>query len=355
MGLATSGAGHLNGPDRSEDGESPDPAAPIASRRLGYGTDWCFDAGAPIAGPPALGPEGQIYVATHEGYVHALDENGAFRWSYTVKGAVIGGPRMLPHGSVVVATHLGLIYALTPEGRRQWVFKVPGPITTAVTVSAKGTLVFGASDRVLYTVSPYGGVVWRAPIKGGFSTPPEVVAPGLVAVGTSRGVVLVRGPNRQTLVEASGVRQIAAGPESVGFGWALADAGIVPFAGVDPVEFAGLQQLSSVRGGQLLAASGGELVWIAADGQAARRVALPAPLSGSVALDARGTVYAPTHEGRLLAARPSDSAFAEFALLGSSSLSDAVVDDARGRVVAAAGEGVVCAVSVADFKTKTGD
>jgi len=212
MGLATSGAGHLNSPDRAEDGESLDPAVPAASRRLGYGTEWCFDAGAPIAGPPALGPEGQVYVATHEGYVHALNEDGAFRWSYTVKGSVIGGPRMLPNGSVVVTTNVGLIYALTPQGRRHWVFKVPEPITTPVTVSAKGTLVFGASDRVLYTVSPYGGVVWRAPVKGGFSTPPEVVAPGLVAVGTSRGILLVRGPNQQKLVAAAGVRQIAPGP-----------------------------------------------------------------------------------------------------------------------------------------------
>jgi len=141
----------------------------------------------------------------------------------------------------------------------------------------------------------------------------------------------------------------------VGFGWALADAGIVPFSGVDPVKIPDLQQLSGVHGGELLAATGSELAWIAADGQIARRVALPGPLSGAVALDAQGTVYAPTYEGRLLAGRAADNALSEFARLGSSSLSDAVVDVVRGRVVAAAGEGVVCAVSVEDSKTKTGD
>ena len=51
---------------------------------------WRFDAGAPVVAPPVVSDRGRLYVATTEGYVHALGADGGFRWSYTVEGAVLG-------------------------------------------------------------------------------------------------------------------------------------------------------------------------------------------------------------------------------------------------------------------------
>lgn len=356
MGLATSDAKPLNPPVPNPTLEvSPKGDERSLQERRAYGTDWCFDAGAPMSGSPVLGAEGQVYVATNEGYVHALNEEGAFRWSYTVKGSVIGGPQVLPGGSVVVATNRGLLYALKPNGTRHWVFRVPEPISTEVSASPRGTLVFGAADRVLYAVSRHGGVLWRAPIKGGFSAPPEVVAEGLVALGTSRGVLLVRGPNRQKLVAAPGVRQLTEGPKSVGYGWALATTGVIAFSGQRPSDLPDLRALGYDPAlGQLVGVSASEALWLDAQGQISRRVRLPEAANEGVTLDAKGSAYVPTNDGWLLWATPADDEFRELARLGSSPLSLPVVDEGRRRVIAAAGEGLVCAVSLPESVSESG-
>ena len=70
LGLATSGPTTLDSAQaRQSAGES---AAPMRQLYDRWGTRWCFGAGAPVAGPPASGPDGQIYVGTHEGYVYAV-------------------------------------------------------------------------------------------------------------------------------------------------------------------------------------------------------------------------------------------------------------------------------------------
>ena len=157
LGLATSGSGVIH-PAASH---APGAGAPEPSRELydHWGTRWCFGAGAPSAGAPALGPDGQIYVATQEGYVHALDRSGGFLWSYTVKGAIHVPPVVLPGGAVVVVTRLNLVYAIRPDGRRLWVYRVPEPVQTPLRVSERGTLVFGAGRFYAYAVSAFGGLV----------------------------------------------------------------------------------------------------------------------------------------------------------------------------------------------------
>src|SRR5690606_9132781 len=148
LGLATSGPTALDPAQTSP----PSAEASAAKRELyeHWGTRWCFGAGAPIAGAPAVGRDGQLFVATHEGYLHALDRSGAFAWSYTVKGAIHVPPVVLPNGTVVVATRQNLLYAIRPNGRRLWVYRVPEPVQTPLVVSEKGTLLFGAGSSYGY-------------------------------------------------------------------------------------------------------------------------------------------------------------------------------------------------------------
>ena len=315
-----------------------------------WGTRWCFGAGAPISGTPAIGPQGQVYVATHEGYLHALDRTGGFLWSYTVKGAIHVPPVVLPNGAVVVATRQNLIYAFRPNGRKLWVYRVPEPVQTPLAVSDKGTLVFGAGRTHGYAVSALGGLVWRVKLPAALGdAAPRLHKNGTVFIGTQRGVVSWQSPSRQTLWESPPVESFLLGP---------GDAQERPTAG-EPIWLASGRAFSShgamslgdgLRFGRALPEGGAllstrtELQWLAATGVAARQVALPAEPSAPPLLAASGEVWVPTVDGTLLGVEPGATEARPVARVGFGPLT-ALALEGPDQIVAASGEGNVCGVS----------
>jgi len=315
-----------------------------------WGTRWCFGAGAPISGAPAIGPQGQIYVATHEGYLHALDRSGAFLWSYTVKGAIHVPPVILPNGAVVVATRQNLIYAFRPNGRRLWVYRVPETVQTPLAVSDKGTLVFGAGRTHGYAVSSLGGLVWRVKLPAAVTEiPPRLHKNGTVFMGTERGVVSWQAPTRQTLWESPPVESFVLGPgsspERPAAGEPIWLASGRAFSSHGPMNLGdGLRFGRALPEGGELVSTRSELQWLGPSGAVARSVALGAEPSAPPLVASTGEVWVPSVDGTLLGVEPGASQARPLARIGFGPLT-ALALEGPDQIVAASGDGNVCSVS----------
>src|SRR6478609_5234896 len=51
---------------------------------------WCASGGAALVGEPVLDKHERVYAATSDGYLHAFERDGRFRFSYTVQGTPLG-------------------------------------------------------------------------------------------------------------------------------------------------------------------------------------------------------------------------------------------------------------------------
>ena len=177
-------------PAASAQVETPTPAAGAA--QLVPVPRFHFDAGAPLAAPAGVAADGTVCVGTVDGYVHALDADGSYRWSYTVRGAVTRRPLHVEK-LWYVATSAERIYAFTEQGTLYWVFKPLSAVSSELAADSAGTLYFVGADRFLYGVSGHGSVSLRAPF-GELAAGPSAAADGAIwAENRAGNVIRVRG------------------------------------------------------------------------------------------------------------------------------------------------------------------
>jgi outer membrane protein assembly factor BamB len=303
---------------------------------------WRFGAGSPVVGAPAVAVDGRVYVATAEGYLHALGPDGAFLWSYTLSGPVAAGPAVDAGGLVYVATARPRLHALGPEGRVRWSFRAPAVAVGDAGIDARGRVSFAARDRNLYVVGARGGGSWST-TTGALVTAGPVATSNELVVGTAQGRVLfVRGVVDKT--------RHALGAPIEGLTAAPDGSGVLVVAGgrltaLDPrrgvlwtAEGARLAPAVVAREIVVIGA-GDELVWLGLNGAILRRAALGAAPSAPPALDAAGRAWVPTSRGRLLVFGPDGLPRAEVAV-GALPLGRPVVDAARGQLLVTSGDAV---------------
>lgn len=107
--------------------------------------------------------DGHVIVGTHEGYLHAVSDVGAFLWSYTVDGGLIHGATVDENGRVYAASTDAKLYALGSDGQARWVFQMPERAETPLVVTPKHAVHF-ATGQALYAVSSKAGMLWGIPL-----------------------------------------------------------------------------------------------------------------------------------------------------------------------------------------------
>lgn len=130
-----------------------------------------FDAGAPLAAPAEVAPDGSVCVGTVDGYVHALGPDGSYRWSYSLHGAITHRPHFAGERWFVV-TSARRVYALNRDGSLSWSFQLYGAVESELVSDANGTVYFVAADHFLYGFSPHGQVTLRTRFRPGIK--PEI-------------------------------------------------------------------------------------------------------------------------------------------------------------------------------------
>jgi hypothetical protein len=177
-------------------------AAVAAVEALEPSIVWRFRSAAPVTGPPAVSPAGLVYVATVEGYVHALEPDGAFRWSYGVEGIPIGAPAVDADGRVYVATTAQRLYALGPDGRLVWMQRTRTRFATPPIWVAPGFIYYVGSDQHVYDVAAWNSAPSGRYLGQAVSVPLASLGDGLVALGTAA-------PDAQVFRRSSVVARLA--------------------------------------------------------------------------------------------------------------------------------------------------
>ena len=131
---------------------------------------WAFEADVTnLWWRPALATDGTIYVHGSEGFVFALSPDGGLKWATKVNWYAYVPPAVGPDGTIYVGS-IQRITALNPDGTQRWQFNDAGTqgVHSGPVIGSDSNIYF-ANDFGLgaYSLSPSGQLRWNNP-----GTPP---------------------------------------------------------------------------------------------------------------------------------------------------------------------------------------
>ena len=302
-----------------------------------------FGTGSRPASTPITGKDGDLYVGTADGIVHALRADGSYRWSYTLRSGVTGQGLVDSTGQLLIPTARS-IYALRTDGTLAWIFNNPVELLGDLVRDGAGQVRFASKDGRLFEFNARGALIRNVRASRAWSTPLVVLPDGSVAGGSANGLVLV---SKRTTTSRFELRER-----------------------VDQVLSCPVNRLCAIAGGELRvlsgepasapltparrAASRGEWLAVLRDertlavyrgvrGKAVFEAVLPDAASAAPALDARGRVYVPLMGGALLVLSAAGKPVG-CEQIGRSQLATPVIA-ADGTALVSAREGLIAAVS----------
>ena len=236
---------------------------------------WQYVTDSPIYATPALAPDGTLYFADDDGFIHAVNPTGTRRWrSSAVAGYVDGGSVAVgADGTVYAGDDLGFLYALNPaNGTLKWKFETGDFIWAAPAIAADGTLYVKSDDGKIYALDADGKLKWQFAVPGDTYTSPTVAADGTVYIVSGDNAAL-------HALNPDGTQKWRA---PLG-----ATAYASPALGTDGTIYLGNYD--------------GRFFAFRADGTERWHFDTGSPLSGSAVLDARGYVYFGSYDHKLYA------------------------------------------------------
>src|SRR5262249_38124828 len=112
---------------------------PVALRDAGEPADAASTSAAAAAGAPPFAMFGGDARPTGRRGGPAPHTQPALQWSAAVGGVVAGSPTIGPDGTIYVASHDGGLYAFTPAGAQKWRFATGDRSWSTPAVAADGT------------------------------------------------------------------------------------------------------------------------------------------------------------------------------------------------------------------------
>lgn len=156
---------------------------------------WSFETNGDVLSSPAVGPDGIVYIGSHDGFVYALGPEGTEEWRWETSGEVWGGPRVTSTGRIVVGSNDEYVYSLTGFGSKVWEHHVRGGVWGRPAEGADGTLYVGSTSRRLYALAPDGTERWQVATGGIASSSPVVDAAGTIYIGSTDGRLYAISPD----------------------------------------------------------------------------------------------------------------------------------------------------------------
>ena len=261
---------------------------------------WEFATKGPIAAPPLVGPDGVVYVGSHDGNLYAV-KDGKELWHFTTGDRVWSTPALAAGGTVYVGSDDDFLYALDGKtGAKKWALQIgackpttgKGPqavkcdVDGAVTIGPDGTVYVGGDG--IYAVSGQGKQLWRAPTGDHVSSPPALSLDGqtLYAGSQDHAIYAVDALNGSLRWSLRTEDQVEPAP-------VIGQDGTIYIGGDD-------RKLRALH-------PTGELAWALITGGDIPRAA---------ALAADGTIYVATHDKNLYAVKPDGVVAWTFATAG---------------------------------------
>ncbi len=144
---------------------------------------WVFDAGDPVLieggisggytkgmqSSPAISSDGTIYIRSFSNYLFALNPDGTEKWKFPMKvsadtwsSPTIGNDGTIYVGSAREGNEGGRVYAINPDGTEKWNFKAQSDVFPTMAIDDDGTIYSGAGgDGEFFALNPDGTVKWR--------------------------------------------------------------------------------------------------------------------------------------------------------------------------------------------------
>lgn len=155
----------------------------ICANVFGQDTLWQYSSPAALIFDPTVGPNGNVYFATDDAKVRALNSDGRLIWETKV-GGVLTSPIALSEDRLFFATSAADLRGYGTDGNMVWTLKLIENATTPLAVTGLKKIFFGTKDGYLYCVDGNGGkVIWKK--KLGFAVgPPSIGADGTIYVAS---------------------------------------------------------------------------------------------------------------------------------------------------------------------------
>lgn len=154
-------------------------------------TLWQYSSPAVVIFDPSVGPNGNIYFATDDGKVRALDKNGKPLWETKV-GGVLVTPIAVVEDRIFFATSASDLRGYGVDGNMVWTLKLIERASTPLAIGNNRKIYFGTKDGYLHCVDGYGGkVVWKKKL-GYVVGPPSVGGDGTIYVASENFLHAIR-------------------------------------------------------------------------------------------------------------------------------------------------------------------
>jgi outer membrane protein assembly factor BamB len=285
---------------------------------------WRFRTGGPVVGSPSVGPDGTIYVASHDGKLYALSPDGAQRWSFATGDRVWSTPAVAQDGTVYVGSDDDHLYAVDgATGAERWRLRIGacaeptgfGPegarcdADGGPTLGPDGTIYLGGDG--VHAVWPNGTLRWKLATSEHVSAAPAVTDDGAVFATSQDDTLYALEPGGSKRWELRTGDDLDGAP-------AVGDDGTVYVGGDDRMVYAvaadGALRWKVVTGGQVRASpSIGRdgtiyvgsydryLYAIAPDGQVRWRFAAADKIHGSATIAGNGVILFGSQDDHLYA------------------------------------------------------
>jgi hypothetical protein len=148
----------------------------VTTRQVDGRVKWRFQVDAPygyLGQRPAVGPDGTIVAHDPGGNVYALTPDGGLKWIFKTPAFAYGPPSIGADGTVYVAS-IATIYALAADGQLKWTFTDTSDgqgIIVGPTVGPDGNIyaVTDIGGIGAFALSPAGALLWSNPGNPPFS------------------------------------------------------------------------------------------------------------------------------------------------------------------------------------------
>ena len=101
-------------------------------------------------------------------------QENTLRWIFPTGDRIQASPIVGPDGTVYVGSHDSTLYAINPDGTEKWRFAAEQRIDSTPAIASDGTIYFGSWDKSLYSLAPSGKEKWRDQASDRISTSPMI-------------------------------------------------------------------------------------------------------------------------------------------------------------------------------------
>jgi outer membrane protein assembly factor BamB len=247
---------------------------------------WKVDVKGAVVGSPTIGPDGTIYVASHDGSLYAIDGKGAIKWSFKTGDRSWSTPAVAQDGTIYIGSDDDHLYAIKADGSLKWKLRLGdcdpkgfGPessrcdVDGGPTIGPDGTIYTGGDG--IHAVWADGTLRWKLATAEHVASTPALAADGTVYAGSQDDALYA--------VAADGTKK-----------WELRtgdDVDATPSIGADGTIYVGSDDHT--------------LYAITPKGDVAWRVITGGDIRGGAAIAANGTIYVGSYDKKLYAIGPS--------------------------------------------------